>query len=48
MGNECYLNDQIEARLLDSYHCIKMKIGALDFKKEIMILKTLRLEKPNI
>ena len=48
MGDKCYLNDQIEARLLDGYHCIKMKIGALDFKKEIMILKTLRHEQPNI
>ena len=48
MGDESYLNDQIDARLIEGYDCIKMKIGALDFKKEMVILKTLRRERQDI
>lgn len=42
MGNEVFMLKQLEQKLTDGFDCIKMKIGAIDFKKEIAILKTIR------
>jgi o-succinylbenzoate synthase len=42
MGNEKYMQEQIEAKLKDGYSCIKMKIGAIDFDTELKILKNIR------
>ncbi|MEQ5791154.1 o-succinylbenzoate synthase [Muricauda sp. NFXS6] len=42
MGNEAYMLQQLEQKLKDGFGCIKMKIGAIDFEKEISILKAIR------
>lgn len=42
MGDEAFMRDQIEEKLALGYACLKMKIGAIDFKKELEILKGLR------
>nr|WP_297787883.1 o-succinylbenzoate synthase [uncultured Allomuricauda sp.] len=42
MGDEAYMLKQLEQKLKDGFRCIKMKIGAIDFKKEISILKSIR------
>ncbi len=48
MGDKCYLNDQLDNRLLEGYRCIKMKVGAINIEQELDILRTLRDEKPKI
>jgi o-succinylbenzoate synthase len=42
MGDEAYMLKQLEQKLKDGFGCIKMKIGAIDFEKEIAILKSIR------
>ncbi|HKL90464.1 MAG TPA: o-succinylbenzoate synthase [Allomuricauda sp.] len=42
MGNEAYMLQQLEQKLKDGFGCIKMKIGAIDFEKELSILKAIR------
>tara|TARA_R110002012_G_scaffold38153_1_gene106533 strand:- start:2063 stop:3115 length:1053 start_codon:yes stop_codon:yes gene_type:complete len=42
MGNEAYMLQQLEQKLKDGFGCIKMKIGAIDFEKEISMLKAIR------
>jgi len=42
MGDEAYMLQQLEQKLKDGFGCIKMKIGAIDFEKEISILKAIR------
>jgi o-succinylbenzoate synthase len=42
MGNEAFMEEQIEAKLQGGFCCIKMKIGAIDFEKEISILRKIR------
>lgn len=42
MGTEAFMQSQIEEKLLEGYSCIKMKIGAIDFDKELRILASLR------
>lgn len=42
MGNEHFMQKQIEQKLEDGYDCIKMKIGAIDFDTEYALLKKLR------
>lgn len=42
MGTEEFMNTQIEDKLAEGYSCIKMKIGAIDFEKEVAILASLR------
>ena len=42
MGNEAFMQQQIEEKLQEGYNCIKMKIGAIDFDKEFAILQALR------
>ena len=42
MGNENFMLSQLEEKLRSGFGCIKMKIGAIDFKKELTILKSIR------
>ena len=42
MGDEAYMLKQLEQKLKDGFGCIKMKIGAIDFEKEMAILKSIR------
>jgi len=48
MGDSCYLNDQIDARLIEGYECIKMKVGAIGIEDELNILGALRNEKSKL
>ena len=34
--------DQVEEKLTQGFTCIKMKVGAIDFEKELDILKSIR------
>ncbi len=42
MGDEAFMSEQIEQKLKEGFRCIKMKIGAIDFEKEIAILTSIR------
>ena len=42
MGTEDYMISQIKEKIKAGFSCIKMKIGAIDFEKEIKILKAIR------
>lgn len=42
MGDENFMLSQLEEKLRAGFHCIKMKIGAIDFNKELTILKSIR------
>lgn len=42
MGDEGYMLEQIQQKLEDGFKCIKMKIGAIDFKAEIKLLESIR------
>ena len=42
MGDEAFMNRQIEEKLSAGFSCIKMKIGAIDFETEIGLLKKIR------
>ncbi len=42
MGDEAYMLKQLEKKIKEGFGCIKMKIGAIDFEKEISILKVIR------
>nr|WP_298789404.1 o-succinylbenzoate synthase [uncultured Allomuricauda sp.] len=42
MGDETFMLSQLEQKLKQGFQCIKMKIGAIDFKKELEILKSIR------
>lgn len=42
MGTEAFMQAQIEEKLVLGYDCIKMKIGAIEFEKELGILRNLR------
>src|SRR5690606_27966806 len=44
MGNEKFMHQQIEKKLAQGFKCIKMKIGAIDFEKEIALLASIRTE----
>lgn len=46
MGDESFMQMQIEEKLALGYNCIKMKIGAIAFEKEIEILRNLRARFP--
>ena len=43
MGNEAFMKEQIDQKLQDGFHCIKLKIGAIDFEKELQLLRYIRL-----
>ena len=42
MGDEAYMKEQIDAKLEQSFDCIKLKIGAIDFDKELSLLAFIR------
>lgn len=42
MGNESFMQEQIEQKLKDSFSTIKMKIGAIDFETELKLLENIR------
>ena len=42
MGDTDFMLAQINQKLSEGYRCIKIKIGGLDFSKELEILKTIR------
>lgn len=42
MGEEQYMKEQIEEKLQQGFSCIKLKIGAIDFEKELDLLSFIR------
>lgn len=42
MGNEAYMKQQIDQKIQDGFHCIKLKIGAIDFEIELQLLRYIR------
>lgn len=42
MGNEALMMEQINEKLADGFHCIKLKVGAIDFEKELQLLRYIR------
>lgn len=46
MGSEAFMQGQIEEKLKQGFTCIKMKIGAIDFDKELVLLKKIRQQFP--
>ena len=42
MGEEAFMKQQIEEKLADGFSCIKLKIGAIDFDKELQLLRFIR------
>lgn len=44
MGSPEFMKQQVRTKLDAGFHCIKMKIGALDFETEFEILKAIRKE----
>ena len=42
MGEEAFMKQQIEEKLADGFRCIKLKIGAIDFDKELQLLRYIR------
>lgn len=42
MGDEEFMQSQITQKLAEGFSCIKMKIGAIDFEKELEILAGIR------
>ena len=46
MGDVDYMKKQVREKIADGFRCIKLKIGALDFDRELDILKSIRAEFP--
>lgn len=44
MGSEAFMKQQIQDKIDGGFHCIKMKIGAIDFQMEMNLLKSIRKE----
>jgi o-succinylbenzoate synthase len=42
MGEEAFMKQQIEDKLAEGFRCIKLKIGAIDFDKELQLLRFIR------
>jgi o-succinylbenzoate synthase len=42
MGSPDFMSQQIEEKLKEGFRCLKLKIGAIDFKEELNILKGIR------
>ncbi|MET3028933.1 o-succinylbenzoate synthase [Flavobacterium sp. UW10123] len=42
MGESAFMKQQIEEKLADGFSCIKLKIGAIDFAKELELLQFIR------
>ncbi|MBW4361808.1 o-succinylbenzoate synthase [Flavobacterium taihuense] len=43
MGSATFMKQQIEEKLADGFRCVKLKIGAIDFDKELQLLRYIRL-----
>ena len=48
MGDEIFMRDQIEEKMALGFDCVKLKIGALDFGKELKLVSYLRKISPKI
>jgi O-succinylbenzoate synthase len=46
MGEESFMKQQIEEKLAEGFRCIKLKIGAIDFDKELQLLRFIRQHFP--
>lgn len=44
MGEKSFMKEQIQEKIEQGFHCIKLKIGAIDFEKEIELLQYIRKE----
>ncbi len=44
MGDEGFMMEQIEQKLEEGFNCLKLKIGAIAFKKEIELIAAIRKE----
>ncbi len=44
MGSEDFMKNQIKDKIETGFKCIKLKIGAIDFQKELNLLKSIRKE----
>ncbi|MEY2794089.1 MAG: o-succinylbenzoate synthase [Bacteroidota bacterium] len=42
MGSPEFMRKQIDEKLAEGYTCLKLKIGAIDFKQELSILQSIR------
>ena len=42
MGDKAFMQKQITEKIAAGYHCIKLKVGALDFETEVEIIKGIR------
>jgi O-succinylbenzoate synthase len=42
MGEEAFMKEQIEEKLAQGFRCIKLKIGAINFDKELGLLRYIR------
>ena len=42
MGDEAFMLEQIQDKIVQGFSCIKMKIGAIDFETEFRLLQTIR------
>jgi L-alanine-DL-glutamate epimerase-like enolase superfamily enzyme len=42
MGEESFMKEQIEEKLAAGFRCVKLKIGAIDFDKELQLLRFIR------
>ena len=42
MGDEAFMKTQIEDKIAQGFSCVKLKIGAIDFAKEIDLLRFIR------
>jgi o-succinylbenzoate synthase len=42
MGEEQFMKEQIEEKLEQGFNCIKLKIGAIDFDRELALLRFIR------
>lgn len=42
MGEASFMKEQIEEKLAQGFNCIKLKIGAIDFQKELELLQSIR------
>jgi o-succinylbenzoate synthase len=42
MGDKTFIKKQIQEKIAAGYHCIKLKVGAIDFETELEILSEIR------
>lgn len=42
MGDYKYMLEQVEEKMKEGFRCVKLKIGAIDFERELSLLKHIR------